>query len=656
MTPTRQCRVLLQAVTLAFVYLYHHASDAQTQEPAPPPGGGKQSIPTPLSPELLTDIDGNTKRLSRASVTTTILLGDPIEELGTRSLVDCLRIVPGMEVEKVSASESSLSARGYTEGTAASQGILGLLDGRQVYNEWFGGVFWENLPLSMDEIKRIEIIRGPGSFLYGPNAMHGLVNIVTLSPLDYGEGEYAGHSFFVSGGVGSYQSNMESFIYVKREGNSALKVKVGHDDMDQFDDRENAKRKSYAEARFETVLSEGERLDLTGGASLQRFDVLIPPGTVLNAGTFSNRAMESYIKANYAWSGLKIQVSWTHFDGQARPDQVYSPFDLLMDAGDVSVDYSTPLFTGHTLHTGLGYRYSTASTSHPDITNGRHATGLGWYFIQDEITLATNLFLTAGGRLDDHSVAGVTLAPRLAVVWEFLETQSVRATAGYGYRDPSLRELWLDMPVTTKFGTQATIVGNRELKPEEMRSFEIGYWGRLIPSLQLEASIYYNLADRLTLFEPGPIAGTIERQNVNKDDAYGVETQAEYQVAADVYTFANYSYEIRKDRDTDRRVPGGPKNKANAGIRSTHLDNLSGMLWVTFFDRSEFVDRPTGVPLGTTPAYTLVNARVWYPFKLGAADGKVYVEGFNLLDHVHQEHPQGDFYGLIAMAGVEVFY
>jgi iron complex outermembrane receptor protein len=592
--------------------------------------------------------------MSQASVTTTVLMGDAIQDLGTRSLVDCLRIVPGMEVEKVSASESSLSLRSYTEGTAASQGILGLLDGRQVYNEWFGGVFWENLPVSIDEIKRIDIIRGPGSFLYGPNAMHGLVNIVTMSPLDYGEGEYAGHQFFLSASAGSYRSNMESFVYVNREGNSALKVKVGHDDINQFNEQEDAKRKSYFEARFETMLSKDARLDVAGGATLQKFDVLIPPSTPLPLpGTFSNRALETYVKANYTWQGLKVQASWTHFDGEARPDQVYSPFDLLLDTADLSADYSAPFFGDHTLHAGFGYRYATSTTSHPDITNGRHATGLGWFFIQDEVELAQSLFLTAGGRLDDHSVAGVTLAPRLALVWEFLDYQSVRATAGYGYRDPSLRELWLDMPV---LGGLATIVGNRELKPEEMRSFEIGYWGRLLPYFQLESSLYYNLADRLTLFEPGPIAGTIERQNLFNDDAYGIETQMEYQLAADVYTFANFAYEIRKDRETGKRVPGGPKNKVNGGVRSTHPDSLSGMLWITYFDRSEFIDRPTGSPLGSTPAYTLVNARIWYPFHVGRTEGKVFVEGFNLLDHIHQEHPQGDFYGLIATAGVELFY
>ena len=144
--------------------------------------------------------------------------------------------------------------------------------------------------------------------------------------------------------------------------------------------------------------------------------------------------------------------------------------------------------------------------------------------------------------------------------------------------------------------------------------------------------------------------------SVDKDDAYGVEANMEFQLARDVYTFANYAYEIRRDRETEKRIPGGPKNKASGGVRVSPKDALSGMLWVSFFDRSDFVDRSTGTSLGTVPAYTLVNARVWYPVKLGAADGRLFVEGLNILDHNHQEHPQGDSYGLTAMAGLEISY
>ena len=114
------------------------------------------------------------------------------------------------------------------------------------------------------------------------------------------------------------------------------------------------------------------------------------------------------------------------------------------------------------------------------------------------------------------------------------------------------------------------------------------------------------------------------------------------------------AYEIRRDRKTHDRISDGPRHKANVGVRVVNEKSLSGMFWVNFFDSIEFVDKATALPLGSVPSYTLLNAKLWYPFSWGKANGRVFLQGFNLLDRIHREHPQGDEYGLIAMAGVEV--
>ena len=155
-----------------------------------------------------------------AAATFTGLDGDDVRDFGGRFFTDSLRRVPGLEVQRVSSTESNVSARSYNDDSSASQGILGLLDGRQVYNDFFGGVFWDAIPMTLDEIKAIEVIRGPGSFLHGPNAMHGLVNFITKSPLDYAEGTTAGHEVFLSVAGGSHRANVESLTFVKREGNT----------------------------------------------------------------------------------------------------------------------------------------------------------------------------------------------------------------------------------------------------------------------------------------------------------------------------------------------------------------------------------------------------------------------------------------------------
>jgi iron complex outermembrane receptor protein len=641
-------------------------------------GAGLQPVP-PISTFTRSFLD-------RATATMTVISGDDIESLGVRSIADALRIVPGVEIQKISSTESSVSLRSYTAGTASSQGVLGLVNGRQVFNEFFGGVFWENLPVLLDEIKSIEVIRGPGSFFYGPNAMHGLVNIQTKTPLDYFAPGTPEHEVILHAEGGTYRSNLESLIFVHHEGDSALKVKVAHDDIAQFEGGGGTRNKGFFEAMFETRPAVDQRILVTAGASRQDFDVLIPttpgpPPSVLPPATFHTHANEFYGQVLYALgrgsdeptaSLLTAQVDWNHFSAIGDPNQVYIPFTVFLDTADLDLQYRFGSWGPHVFTAGSGFRYDTFTTQNSDVSMGRHATWLAWIFVQDEIEIVRErLFLTGGGRLDQHSTAGTSIAPRMALVWQFARdelaqkdqarkrddsVQSLRLTAGSGFRNPSLRDLWFNMPLN---GIPGTIGSNRDLKPEELKSFEFGYWGRPTPRLQMEASTYYNRADRLVAFQPVSLAPLVfARENVGREDAYGIETNVEYQLTTEVYAFGNYSYEIRRDReDGYKRIPGGPRNKASAGVRILPAKGTSGlgaMLWGTFFDESDFQEKGNGTSLGGVPAYTLLNGSVWYPFKIGSAEGRVFVQGLNLLDHRHKEHPDGQTYGLLGVAGVEI--
>jgi iron complex outermembrane receptor protein len=655
------------------------------QDPSKPQPGLTQEEPPRLKPppdEQSTSLSPTI--LSRSSATISVITGADLSMLGVRTLTDALRIIPGMEVQKLSASESGVSVRSYGGPGSARQGILALDDGRQVYNEFFGGVWWESLMVSMDEIKRVEVLRGPGSFLYGPNAMHGLINIVTMSPLDYAEGTLATKQVFLSAAAGSYASNVETATFVKREGNTGIKVTVCHDDIDEFEHHVDTSNKLFASVRFQTRIDDAQLLEFSGGASQHKFDVFFPPifisGIQLDAATYTTHSQEYFLKANYQFGdGLKVQATWSRFTAFGQPDFTYLPFHLLLDVADIDVQYSVNPIRNNHVTLGTGYRYAGFDTQGNDVSDGRHSIGLGWFFIQDELTLLRDLFVTAGARLDAHTVSGVTVAPRVAVVWEFVPPsvvtiagkdvlepgQSVRATMGYGYRTPGLRDLWFDMPLNSSDmkpplppPNTITVTGNRDLKPEEIRSFEVGYWGRPHRQLQAECSLYYNLYDRLFAFSqnPGSAPPDIEasRHNLNREDTYGVEANVEYQLTGEIYTFANYAYEIRRDRDTHNGIPGGPRNKVNVGARVINEKSLSGMLWVNYFGAVEFRDKFSGASLGSVPSYVLLNAKIWYPIRLGSADGRVFLQGFNLLDNVHREYPGTQEYGLLALAGVEI--
>jgi iron complex outermembrane receptor protein len=621
-----------------------------------PAQDGQEPLRQPSEAHRFRDIPDITPRIApgprpvpvpQAPSTLSVLRGDELRDLGVRFFPDALRRVPGLEVIRLSSTETNVSVRGYNDDASSAQGILALVDGRQTYNEFFGSVVWESLPVSLDEIERVEVIRGPGSFVHGPNAMHGLVNIVTKSPLDYG----ARH-LHLSADAGTYESRRARFTAIRREGSTGVKATAGWDDVGQFDPRSgNAKDKRFAEARLDAELDAGHRLGLTAGGYDQKFDVLIPTLSVLPPTFFANEAREGYAKVNWSLGSLRAQATASHFLGDSMPgNALWTPFETTLTTADADVQYGFSPVEGHSLTAGTGYRYASFRLDDESISGGRHRTALEWVFLQDEVAIAPNAWLTAGVRVDHHSVAGTSTSPRLALVWEFEKDQVLRASAGSGFRNPSLRELWFEMPV---LGGLGTVIGNRDLRPEQLRSFELGYSGRPGEDWRLEANVFYNLVDRLVEFRA--VTPTVfQPHNVNKEETYGGEAEVEYLFADWLSAFVNYAYVVRQDRDTHDRFPAAPRHKANAGARLSLPEGITAMLWVHFFDEVVLPD-PTGQQIvGAVDDYALLNARVAYRRALGRAEGCVFLEAFNLLDHDHREHPEGDGYGLLLSGGLEL--
>ncbi len=617
-----------------------------------PPAPAAQESATPTERDLFDklrqeEMSTKTARpVARAPSSVSVLTGDDAQRLGIRFLPDALRRIPGLEVERISSTESTVSVRGYNDDTSASQGILGLVDGRQVYNEFFGAVVWESIPVSLDDVERIEVVRGPGSFVHGPNAMHGLVNIVTRSPLQYPK-----DTLRLSGSAGSYRSSQATATFVRREGDAALKATLGWDDINEFHPATgNAKDKKFLELRYETEFEKDHRLDFAVGANEQRFNILIPTLAVLAATQFANEVEEKHARATWTFGGLRLQATALHFQGASTPDTPdYPPFDTDLDTADLDLQYSLSPLEGHALTAGTGTRIAAFETDDLDVAGGRHRTGLLWGFLQDEITVSDHFWLTGGLRMDDHTIAGTRMSPRAAAVWEAAEKQYLRVSAGYGFRNPSLREIWFGMPV---LGGAGTILGNRQLEAEKLRSVELSYSGRPAGEIDVRGNLYYSLVDRLVEFRSvGPAA--FAPANTGKEEAYGIELEAEVLLADPVSVFANWAYGVRLDRETHDRNRSAPRNKAAAGARLT-LDRLSAMLWTSFFDEVEFDDPTGGASIGAADAYALLNARVSYRLPFAGVQGRAFLQAFNLLDHDHREHPQGDSYGLILSGGLEI--
>ena len=606
----------------------------------------------------------------------TFVEGIDLQRSGARSFSDALRMIPGLEVIRLTSTESNVSARGYNNAFNFTKGVLGLIDGRNTYNEYLGTVLWDSLPVAINGIERIEAIRGPGSFLYGPNAMHGLIDIVTKSPLDYKQ-DYV--QAFV--GAGSYESTLANVIVVQKDGDTALKVTLGWDDIGSFDpNRDGSSDKGFAELRFAHQFDKDghQTIEVTGGILRQQIELVTPARLIVPAANVPTDLQDAFVKANYTLGDFKTQVVWNSIDGTGTPEAVYSPNDVDLDTLDIDLRYffgdntrhkeDFVPWKDHNVTVGAGYRYATFTAR--AISDGRHSTDLVWGFVQDEFAIAQNVLVTAGIRADWHSQAGLNVSPRIAAVWKFheewegppraeksreLSAHYLRVSAGYGFRNPSLRDNWFNMPVTVPGFPPITVLGNEDLDAEKMRSFEIAYIGwPAYGGLKTSVSAYYNLVDDLIEFQPVPLTTTFKPFNVNNDETYGFEIDLDYEFSPAVSAFANYSYTSRHNRDTNERILTAPRNRANIGVRFSKPDRaesgFSGSVWLNFVDDSVFGE---GTTLGATQvdAYVLLNGSIAYDFCVGDSQWSLYLQGFNLVDE-HREHSDGQPYGAIVMAGL----
>lgn len=596
------------------------------------------------------------RSVATAPSSVSVLKGRTGTRSGARYVSDPFRMIPGVEVQRISSTESNIAFRGFAESSISAQGVLGILDGRQVYNAFLGNVQWDQLAVRLEDIDQSEVVRGPGSFVHGPNAMHGVISIETKSPLAYEESTAS-----VTAHAGSYDSAVVGSTVVKRTTSSGFKISAQYDDIGQFENDRggDTRNKGFVNAAYEWQLegNEDHVIGLSGGFSQQEFDLLLIALEEIPQSNAADRARDLFFKIDYKQGdpkklSFKGQLNWNGFDVEFDPAQYYEPFSLDLDT--LYTDGRMTWITDpHQVTGGAGYRFSTFDTSDADVTDGSHSVNEFWVFAQDEWKLTDALELTFGARVDYHSEVGTNISPRLALVWRFKKNQYLRGSAGRGFRNPSLRELWFDMEITGVPGLPPiTIAGNTDLKAESLTSYEIGYvgaWGTSNKLFEANANVYFNTIEDLVEFQGDPNDPlTVLPVNQENDEVFGFELEGRYFMDESLYAFGNYSYSRRKRHPAGEPSRTIPRHTVSAGV-SYSSERWSVMLWANWRDASEF----DAIPVDS---YLLLNGSVSYRFDVAHKDsgpGQAFVRFFNLLNDKHREHPQGDEYGLIITGGLQ---
>lgn len=520
------------------------------------------------------------QKLNEAPSAITVITAKDIQSYGSESLPEVLRTVPGMEVMRTYTMNPEVTARGFTR--EGQNKILTMVDGRSVYVDLFGTTFWEFLPISVWEIKRVEVIRGPGSALYGANAFSGVVSIFTKRPEDI-----RGFQLYQSGGeTGLYTTLLAGDV----KGDAGYRASASFGTPYKYDRQfDTAGQIARGDMLVEYKLTPTQTLSMSGGFTRGQ---ATPVFTLI--GPIGVEATQGFVQADYKWRDLSVRAFYTLISADLDvrfpfPPKMQFPEDLLVikkgtqftmtgfdmqmppvyglghtvdvEAVNVFTLHETDRLTvgGNVREVMFKYRNGEPSVDEKFTGTGQELFGS---FIQNEWRPIQELIFTAGFRFDLQSVNAklpdgsqepmrLNYSPRASIVFLPHPDHSIRIGGGLAFRNPAFMETDLRMAIVPAGKKTLTIEdpnlpsalrtvalkdvgidfhGNQELGPEKILSAELGYGVRLFGRVRLNLDLFYEQVTDLILFN-----GDINRffsaldtqQNVSNEDIFTFQNLAD---------------------------------------------------------------------------------------------------------------------------------
>ncbi|MBI4831948.1 MAG: TonB-dependent receptor, partial [Candidatus Lindowbacteria bacterium] len=413
-----------------------------------------------------------------------VITAEDIRRSGATNIADLLRRVPGLDVIRITQSDANISARGFDE--PGANAVLVLIDGRSVYLDFFGNILWDSLPIVMEEIERIEVIRGPGSALYGANAFSGVINIITKTPEQL-------QGTTVSSTIGQFETFINTVIHAGVQDRWSYKVvgswnETNSMEFDDTNEREDAKASALLGYQFEndSKLTFSTGFDDGDGNTLAGDSVFAREGTLY------------YAKLNYDYEIWKFQTYYNMTDLDVADEISEEERSIVNNVVDFEIQNTLEPNDENILIWGLNYRYNRVVSR--ELIGRNQTENVFSIYAQDEFRPVADLAITGGVRFDHHPITGHHFSPRLSAVYEPWENHVFRATFSQAFRNPAFVESYLDLMIMTEAAPlpdfPVTLTGNRDLDSEQITSFELGYQTRQLQNrLGLKAEVFYNLLD-----------------------------------------------------------------------------------------------------------------------------------------------------------------
>jgi iron complex outermembrane recepter protein len=496
-------RFLCSVAALLLCGTVIHAADG---DPAPSDPAGKRASLSGLSLEQLmeipvTSVSRKETTLARSAAAVAVVTSDDIRRYGITSLPEALRMVPGLDVARIGAHSWAIAARGFN--SQYSDKLLVLLDGRILYEARFPGVYWDVQDVVLEDIERIEVIRGPGATLWGANAVNGVINIITKTP-EQAQGALVSTSFgtedrpTTSVRFGGRAGDTVTYrVQGKLAHRSGLAMSDGASESAGWDARRLGGRVDWTRGSRDHVSVHSDAHGVDGLEPITR-PILVAPFAQTSEETFESRGAHVLGRWRRQLSPTSDFSLQAYYAGSTIVESLGPSRDRLVD---VELTHRFAPLARHDVVWGTSYRrrrtqapLDTGFVSRPDST--RH---LQTAFVQDEITVVPErLLLTIGSKFEHNSDTGASTSPNVRALWTPHATHTVWGAVSRAVRTPDYVELDAHRAVvaleTSPGGPPLllTLAGSRALANERLVAYEAGYRTTPASSVSIELAAFHN--------------------------------------------------------------------------------------------------------------------------------------------------------------------
>jgi len=600
---------------------------------------------------LVTSVSKRSQKLHEAASAIYVVTQEDIRRSGATNIPEALRMVPGLLVARTDQNNYAISSRGFSRQTAANK-LLVLIDGRAIYTPGNSGVRWVVHDTLLEDIERIEVIRGPGAALWGSNAVNGVINIITKTARET-------QGTLLAGGTGTEERGFGALRYGGKIGENFHYRAYG-----KYRDRDDGKRADGTDAfddkqmvqggfRSDWQINSKDHLTLQGDYYENKiekdlrsqFVSFTPPSTIPLKLTETNTGANFIARWNRVLeneSAFKVQA---YYDRTERNDEI---IQSIRHQADLEFQYDFRMGERQNVSWGMNYHFSGVDAPlSTQLFKAPQDTYQFGFFVHDEITLIPKTWsVILGSKFEYNEFTGLEIQPNIRTVWAPHPKHTLWAAVSRAVRIPGTSEDGIKINIagaSSGLPFAVRIIGDGRTEAEDLLAYEAGYRVQIQENLSFDIAGYVfqydNLIDLVaeapfteTVPAPSHTVSPLVFDNALKGEAFGVEVSADWRPLDFWRLTGSYSYNTIDLRlTTDSVIPSAenPEGEPN------HIFNVRSYLELPhdleFDTLLYYVSRYTQRKVD---AYTRLDLRLgWKP----TPQVELSLTGQNLLEDQHPE-------------------